>query len=119
MTYARSVVQRTCVAFAIRICRYQSPCPNPTRLFSSGSETFAPPPPPTSKGIPIFPDIDFGHANSGESEAVKRNADPDSVFVVNGSSRGIGLQFVKSLLVRTKVRQASLENPRVRESAFV
>ena len=108
MAYARSVVQRTCAAFAIRICRYHTPYPNPNRLFSSVSEPFVPPPPPTSKGIPVFSDVDFGHANSVESEAIKRNADPNAVFVVNGSSRGIGLQFVKSLLVRTKVRHAHI-----------
>eukprot|EP00957_Ditylum_brightwellii_P207424 15352935-Ditylum_brightwellii.AAC.1 len=32
----------------------------------------------------------------------KRNDDPNAVFVVNGSSRGIGLQFVKSLLDRSQ-----------------
>lgn len=33
---------------------------------------------------------------------MKRNADREAVFVVNGSNRGIGLQFVISLLERTK-----------------
>lgn len=110
MAYTRTVVQRTCVALAIRSCRYQSPYLNPTRLFSGGIENFVPPPPPTSKGIPVFSDIDFEHSRSGESEAIKRNADPGSVFVVTGSSRGIGLQFIKSLLVRTKVSQVCLDD---------
>ena len=108
MACPRAVVQRTCVAFAIRSCRYQSPYLNPTRLFSAGLEQFVPPPPPTSKGIPVFADIDFEQATRDGSEAIKRNADPGSVFVVTGSSRGIGLQFIKSLLVRTKVRQVYL-----------
>ena len=43
----------------------------------------------------------MGH---GESAASRRNADADAVFVVSGSSRGIGLQFVSALLGRTRGR---------------
>lgn len=98
MTFVRTAIQRTCFAFAFRAsCRPHSL--SGARWISAG-DNFVPPPPPTSKGMPVFPDIDFSHACT--SEAVKRNADPDAVFVVNGSSRGIGLQFIKSLVARTK-----------------
>jgi NAD(P)-dependent dehydrogenase (short-subunit alcohol dehydrogenase family) len=36
------------------------------------------------------------------TNAYQRNDDPDAVFVVNGSSRGIGLQFVQTLARRTR-----------------
>jgi len=115
MTFVRTAVQRTCVAFAFRACRYQRPfIHRQSRLFSTGEDSpFMPPLPPTSKGIPVYPDIDFGYANDITSEAIKRNADPDAVFVVNGSSRGIGLQFIKSLIARTKVRSDFLSNSTV------
>ena len=108
MLYARNVINRSCyLAIAMRLCRFQPHVQNVSRLFSAadGVDDFVPLPPPTSKGTPIYPDIDLDHAKSIVSEASKRNADPKSVFVVNGSSRGIGLQFVKSLLVRTQVRE--------------
>jgi NAD(P)-dependent dehydrogenase (short-subunit alcohol dehydrogenase family) len=64
------------------------------------------PDPPMSHGTPVFPDIDFQVGSpgvgGGESAATRRNADADAVFVVSGSSRGIGLQFVASLLERTR-----------------
>lgn len=107
MAIVRTILQRTCVAFAVR--GYQkSPVANTvqstTRLFSASD--FVPPPPPTSKGTPVYPDIDFEHAGAG----VKRNTDPNGVHVINGSSRGIGLQFVKSLMERTKVSLSVREN---------
>lgn len=49
--------------------------------------------------IAVFPDIKF---ESNTDISSKRNEDSDAIFVVNGSSRGIGLQFVISLLDRTK-----------------
>jgi hypothetical protein len=64
--------------------------------------TFQPPAPPGTKGTPIFPNIDFNVASSSP-DSLLRNTDPDAVMVVTGSNRGIGLQFVKSLLHRTKV----------------
>lgn len=69
-------------------------------LASSPDSSFNPPVPPTSKGVPVYPDIDFSVAEDSESISYKRNRDRDAVYVVNGSSRGIGLQFVKSLLER-------------------
>jgi hypothetical protein len=51
----------------------------------------------------VFPDIDFTFANDPQSESLLRNADPDALFVVTGANRGIGLQFVKTLVQRTKV----------------
>lgn len=71
-----------------------------SRLFSS----FQPSPPPGTHGVPVFPNIDFEASKSLQSESNKRNNDPDAVFVVTGANRGIGLQFVKSLTERSKVR---------------
>ena len=73
------------------------------RFSSSSSSSFQAPAPPSTHGNPVFPDIDFSVAASPTAESVRRNNDPSSVFVVTGASRGIGLQFVKSLLDRTKV----------------
>lgn len=70
-----------------------------TRLFSS---SFQPTDPPGTSGTPMFPGIDFSVA-AGSSDAIRRNSDLDSVFVVTGANRGIGFQFVKSLIDRTKV----------------
>ena len=47
----------------------------------------------------MFGDIDL---SAKSSEAIKRNADEKAVYTVTGANRGIGLQFVKSLLDRTK-----------------
>ena len=63
------------------------------------SGAFTAPPPPSSKGEAVFDDIDL---TAKSSDAIKRNADANAVFCVTGSNRGIGLQFVKSLLQRTK-----------------
>jgi NAD(P)-dependent dehydrogenase (short-subunit alcohol dehydrogenase family) len=71
-----------------------------TRLFSSSS--FTPPEPPASKGIPVYANIDFRLAEYPASDSIKRNGDPNSVYVISGASRGIGLQVVKSLVERTK-----------------
>mmetsp|Transcript_21233 Transcript_21233/g.40073 ORF Transcript_21233/g.40073 Transcript_21233/m.40073 type:complete len:136 (-) Transcript_21233:3136-3543(-) len=94
--------QRNQVLFA------PSPSLNYVRPLSSSSKvasSFEAPEPPKSQGQPVFPDINF-QPSSPEDEsiaAIKRNADQEAVFVVNGSNRGIGLQFVHSLLERTKV----------------
>jgi NAD(P)-dependent dehydrogenase (short-subunit alcohol dehydrogenase family) len=68
------------------------------RAFSS----FPAPMPPRSKGVSIFQDIDFSVASRDGSQSMRRNMDPDAVFVVTGASRGIGLQFVKRLLETTQ-----------------
>ena len=49
----------------------------------------------------MFPDIDLKNV---AADAVMRNQDDGAVFVITGASRGIGLQIVKDLLERTKVR---------------
>jgi len=111
--FVRSAVKRSCLAFAFRLGggrAYLVGAPNvmmrsvapavSTRLFSSSS--FTPPEPPASKGMPVYPDIDFSLGKGVDSESSRRNADCDAVFVVNGASRGIGLQFVKSLVDRTE-----------------
>mmetsp|Transcript_63935 Transcript_63935/g.76873 ORF Transcript_63935/g.76873 Transcript_63935/m.76873 type:complete len:132 (-) Transcript_63935:277-672(-) len=72
--------------------------PRIIRALSSSSSSFQPPIPPTSAAQSIYENIDFGKKLSNKN-AEQRNADPDAVFVINGSSRGIGLQFVKSLYV--------------------
>jgi NAD(P)-dependent dehydrogenase (short-subunit alcohol dehydrogenase family) len=50
----------------------------------------------------VFRDVQIPDNKSEDSIAFKRNNDPNAVFVVNGSSRGIGLQFVQSLAQLTK-----------------
>jgi hypothetical protein len=78
-----------------------------TQLYrmSTTSKAFQPPVPPGTKGTPIFPDISIKEQPSNNMEnALKRNNDSNAVMVVTGANRGIGLQFVKSLLDRTKVR---------------
>ena len=75
--------------------------PASTRLMTSSSSSFAAPTPPESKGINIFQDIDVSNVQSQPS-AQLRNSDPDAVFVVTGASRGIGLQFIKTLLQHTQ-----------------
>lgn len=73
-----------------------------SRRFLSSS-SFQPPEPPESKGNAIFLDVDIWSHDKPITDAAKeRNSDPEAVFVVNGSSRGIGLQVVQSLLERTQ-----------------
>ena len=77
-----------------------------TSTTGSASSTFQPPEPPGTKGTPIFPDIKIlqpDEANRTEN-ATRRNTDSNAVMVVTGANRGIGLQFVKSLLHHTTVR---------------
>jgi NAD(P)-dependent dehydrogenase (short-subunit alcohol dehydrogenase family) len=62
------------------------------------SSSFAGPEPPLSRGLHVFADIDFSVSEGPSSPSSLRRSDPDAVFVVNGASRGIGLQFVKTLL---------------------
>ena len=69
---------------------------------SLSSSSFEAPEPPSSQGQAVFPDIKFDHSSEDDLPSIKRNNDPEAVYVINGSSRGIGLQFVKSLLERTK-----------------
>lgn len=63
------------------------------------------PEPPKSHGTATFPDIQLENTLKPENQhaAIIRNSDSQAVFIVNGSSRGIGLQFVTNLLKRTKV----------------
>jgi len=104
----RRVFVRTCAAFTTTsrvprvVHRAIADCPpsamtNPTRLFATD---FQPSSPPGTHGTPVFPDIDFSAVSE---ESKKRNQDPEAVFVVTGASRGIGLQFVKTLATKTKV----------------
>lgn len=104
----RSAVKRSCVAFAFRLGGVQALSPpsiNPSTATMRfiAAPSFSPPEPPASKGEPVYPDIDFSLGSVAGSESHRRNTDRDAVFVVNGSSRGIGLQFVKSLIDRTEV----------------
>lgn len=75
-----------------------------TRSHSSSSSaiasSFEAPVPPESHGHPVFPHIEFN--NSDNANSLTRNSDSNAVFVVSGASRGIGLQFVSSLLERTQ-----------------
>ena len=72
---------------------------------STSTVSFEAPEPPKSHGPPVFTDIHFDNNPKLDNQHVAniRNSDSQAVFIVNGSSRGIGLQFVKSLLHRTKV----------------
>lgn len=72
---------------------------------TAATTTFQPPKPPGTKGTPIFPDIQIlkpDESNPTEN-AIRRNTDSNAVMVVTGANRGIGLQFVRSLLSHTKV----------------
>lgn len=78
-----------------------------TRLFATNSDEFVPAAPPGTHGIPVFPNVDFSVISD---DARQRKEDPNAVFVVTGASRGIGLQFVKTLSQETK---ASTDTPRM------
>eukprot|EP00565_Helicotheca_tamesis_P008288 CAMPEP_0185738632 /NCGR_PEP_ID=MMETSP1171-20130828/33474_1 /TAXON_ID=374046 /ORGANISM="Helicotheca tamensis, Strain CCMP826" /LENGTH=356 /DNA_ID=CAMNT_0028409943 /DNA_START=49 /DNA_END=1119 /DNA_ORIENTATION=- len=77
---------------------------SPSSLFSTSSSasSFQAPIPPKSKGQSVYEDIDISADKEKLLVSSKRNGDPNAVFVVNGSSRGIGLQFVKSLVDRSQ-----------------
>lgn len=67
------------------------------RRFSS----FNPPPNNDYHGTPVYKNISIGN-NAPSTAATARNNDVESVFVITGASRSMGLQFVKELLHRTK-----------------
>jgi hypothetical protein len=98
------MMKRSLALFAIRL--RDLPGLHQTALLSTSS-SFAAPIPPSSKGEAVYNDIDFSASTDPSSNAMKRNQDPNAVHVVTGASRGIGLQFVKSLLDRTEVRHQS------------
>jgi NAD(P)-dependent dehydrogenase (short-subunit alcohol dehydrogenase family) len=77
------------------------------QLSSSTSSDFEPSErSPPFTGMAMFEDIDLTQSivNSNQigAEARRRNEDPEAIFVVTGASRGIGCQYVKTLLERTK-----------------
>ena len=82
-------------ATRIATCRHASSSSSSSEIAAS----FEAPEPPNSHGQPVFPDIQFDNINKSSDD--NRNSDPNAVFVISGASRGIGLQFVKSLLERT------------------
>lgn len=66
------------------------------------ASTFQAPIPPDSHGEPVFPHIDVSSVGVASSRAsIERNSDPNSVFIVTGANRGIGLQFAKKLAETT------------------
>lgn len=110
MSVVSRALRRTCTAFVLSVTprnassllvpRIQSVMRNQhSRLFSS----FQAPVPPQSKGEAVFSDIHVKKETGPTSQATIRNSSPDGIFVVNGASRGIGLQFVKTLFSTTKV----------------
>jgi hypothetical protein len=68
-----------------------------------GMSTFTPATPAKTKGTPVFKDVNFTIAKDPLAECAVRNADPKAVFIVTGANRGLGLEFVKQLVHRTKV----------------
>ena len=70
---------------------------------SPAASSFEPPPPNTYHGTPVYENINISSANNdvAKSTSKERNSDPESVFVISGASRGMGLQYCKSLLHRT------------------
>ncbi|KAL3926738.1 MAG: hypothetical protein SGBAC_013352 [Bacillariaceae sp.] len=114
----RSSLHRTCAAFVVGIARQNIRALSTVPLLQHGSRstlalpsksssssalrlasTFQAPEPPKSNGHAVYNDIEI---STTEAEGVARNSDADAVFVVSGASRGIGLQFVKTLLARCK-----------------
>lgn len=116
MSSISGALKRSCTAFVVGFSRhhgfcrsligvqplsvteYLPPAPRTIRQFSS----FQAPEPPQSKGETVYRDIDYSVGNTPSSRASLRNSDTEAVFVVSGASRGIGLQFVKSLISGTK-----------------
>ncbi len=118
MRTIQSVLRRSYAAVAVPLCRHPfassfSPTYGPTvfvtpsvrsairtRLYATKS-SFQPPEPPGTHDFPVFSDIETNTDQPSADTELRRN-DPNSVFVVTGASRGIGLQFVKTLLETTK-----------------
>ncbi len=86
--------------FLLPTNHHQSAIRSHTSSSSAIASSFEAPVPPESHGHPVFPHIKFNRGDNANS--LNRNSDPNSVFVVSGASRGIGLQFVSSLLERTE-----------------
>lgn len=106
-------VGRTCLAFSFRSLGRQRSAArailpvvgravSTSNVLAATSSSFTAPEPPSSKGVAVYSDIKISDSLDQSSDSFKRNHDPQSVFVVNGASRGIGLQFVKSLIDRTE-----------------
>jgi hypothetical protein len=76
---------------------------------SLSSSSFHPPEPPAFKGQPVFNNIPLSEDERSD-DAKRRTEDEGAVFVVTGASRGIGLEMVKQLLDRTKVRRKKWRN---------
>jgi NAD(P)-dependent dehydrogenase (short-subunit alcohol dehydrogenase family) len=119
MTSMASSIRRTCAFFAVGLARHQQQVssfsshrvsssffasPSSFATFRLSSTVFQAPEPPQSKGEAVYKDINLSSVDKNDQtkESLARNSDPSAVFVVSGASRGIGLQFVKSLLQRTK-----------------
>jgi len=106
-------LQRTCAAVVVGIARQNVRALSAVPLLQHGRpivapstsssalrfSTFQAPEPPQSKGQAVYNDIEI---STTEKESIARNSDPKAVFVVSGASRGIGLQFVKTLQSRSK-----------------
>lgn len=89
---------------ALSIGKKIPPLPRSEKICNKLFSTFQPPEPPKSKGYNIFNDVDFSLSTCSSSQSSIRNSDPDAVFVINGASRGIGFQFVHTLLKGTEGR---------------
>jgi hypothetical protein len=123
MSLVTGTLRRSLTAFAVGFSRQHRVCqrsldfeilPFDKRSLHSPStklmSTFQAPEPPSSKGQAVYSDINFSVADDLSSRSSLRNNDPEAVFVINGASRGIGLQFVKSLIDRTKVKISRFSN---------
>ena len=84
----------------------QHAIPVATSSFSTAS--FSPPPKNEYNGTAVYDNIDI--SNTGEptnSPSSIRKHDPNAVYVVTGASRGMGLQFVKTLLEPSRSHESS------------